>query len=253
MGLWDCIAWGWAPYLCRLKDGWEWSGGSAAVGVSLPLPGGLQGTCSVLAREHACALHRVELVRGSPGLSVASRTLCLPPPVPPDNPDAPGAPADTETAPAPPELTEPQRPWPGLDHIGAIQAGGGLILGLIALFTSYDHITAFGRSIGLQQQWGIPLIAASVATVFIDAQLATRTRDRDRDRADQERDRAAEARERQAEAAERQRQSLAELRRSALLSARVQLDPSPTNRARLRAFITLMGQGLQDDGDAGMA
>ena len=76
---------------------------------------------------------------------------------------------------------------------------------------------------------------------------------RERDRADQERNRAAEARERQAEAAERQRQSLAELRRSALLSARVQLGPSPTNRARLRTFITLMGQGLLDDGDAGMA
>jgi len=48
-----------------------------------------------------------------------------------------------------------------------IQAGGGVILGLIALFSSYDHITAFGHSIGLQQQWGIPLIAASLATVFI--------------------------------------------------------------------------------------
>jgi hypothetical protein len=41
-----------------------------------------------------------------------------------------------------------------------------VILGLIALFSSYDHITAFGRSIGLQQQWGIPLIFASVATIF---------------------------------------------------------------------------------------
>jgi hypothetical protein len=40
-----------------------------------------------------------------------------------------------------------------------------VILGLIALFSSYDHITLAGRSIGLQQQWGIPLIVASVATV----------------------------------------------------------------------------------------
>jgi hypothetical protein len=38
-----------------------------------------------------------------------------------------------------------------------------------------------------------------------------------------------------------------------LLSARMQLDPSPTNRARLLAFLTLMAQGLQDDGDGGMA
>jgi hypothetical protein len=42
-----------------------------------------------------------------------------------------------------------------------------VILGLIALFSSYDHISVFGRSIGLQQQWGIPLIVASVAVVLI--------------------------------------------------------------------------------------
>ncbi|MCX5953187.1 MAG: hypothetical protein NTZ40_06785 [Cyanobacteria bacterium] len=197
--------------------------------------------------------HRVELVRGrgSPGLSVASRTLCLPPPVPPATPDAPGAPADTESPPAPPELSTPQRPWPGLDHLGAIQASGGLLLGLIALFSSYDHITVFGRSIGLQQQWGIPLIAASVATVFIDSQLATRARDRARDRADQERNRAAETRERQAEAAERQRKSFERLDQATLLSARVQLEPSETNRERLRAFLTLMAQRPLEDNDGG--
>ena len=123
-------------------------------------------------------LPMVELVRGSLGLSIASRPLCLPPPVPPDTPGAPGAPADIEPPSAPPELKAPQRSWPGLDHLGAIQAGGGLTIGLIALFSSYDHITAFGRSIGLQQQWGVFFIVASVATVFIDAQLATRARDR---------------------------------------------------------------------------
>jgi hypothetical protein len=62
-----------------------------------------------------------------------------------------------------------QRAWPGLDHLCAIQAGGGVILGLIALFSSYDHITAFGRSIGLQQQWGVFFIVASLATVFTDS------------------------------------------------------------------------------------
>ncbi len=85
----------------------------------------------------------------------------------PSTPGAPGTPDDSETPPAPPDLSAPLRPWPGLYHLGAIQAGGGLILGLIALFTSYDHITFAGQSIGLQQQWGIPLSAASVATVFI--------------------------------------------------------------------------------------
>jgi len=70
--------------------------------------------------------------------------------------------------PSPPlDCLAPQRSWPGLHGTEVIQAGGGVILGLIALFSSYDHITAFGHSIGLQQQWGIPLIAASLATVFI--------------------------------------------------------------------------------------
>jgi hypothetical protein len=139
-----------------------------------------------------------------------------------------------------------------------------VILGLIALFSSYDHITAFGRSIGLQQQWGIPLIAASVAVVLIDSQLATRARDRARDRADQaaleakrERSRAADEanreRNRAAEARERQRKSFERLDQAALLSARVQLDPSTTNRNRLRAFLTLMAQRPLEDGDAGMA
>ena len=199
--------------------------------------------------------------------------LCcvLPTPLVPPSPPDPAPPsAGSEEPPDPPEFPSTLRHWSGhdslgldrlgLDRLGLNQTIGGLVLGLIALYSSYDHITFAGRSIPLQQQWGIPLIAASVATVVVDAQLATRSplraaQDAERmaDEANRERNRAAEARERQAEAAERQRQSLAELRRSALLSARMQLDPSPTNRARLRAFLTLMGQGLLDDGDAGMA
>jgi hypothetical protein len=53
---------------------------------------------------------------------------------------------------------------------------GGLILGLIALLTSDDHINLAGHTIALQQQWGIPCIAASVATVVVDAELASRSR-----------------------------------------------------------------------------
>jgi hypothetical protein len=144
-------------------------------------------------------------------------------------------------------LPAPQRSWPGLDHLGAIQAGGGLILGLIALFSSYDHITAFGRSIGLQQQWGVFFIVASVATVFIDAQLATRSRLRAAEDAERMADEAARERDRTTEARERQRKSFERLDQAALLSARVQLDPSPSNRARLRAFLSLITQGLQDE------
>jgi hypothetical protein len=182
----------------------------------------------------------------------------LPTPLVPSSTPEPAPPsAGSEEPPDPPEFPSTLRHWSGhdslgldrlgLDRLGLNQTIGGLVLGLIALYSSYDHITFAGRSIPLQQQWGIPLIAASVATVVVDAQLATRSRLRaaqdaariadetteERDRADQERNRAAEARERQAESLER-------LDQAALLSARVQLDPNPTNRARLQFFLTLM-------------
>jgi hypothetical protein len=151
----------------------------------------------------------------------------------------------------------------GLDRLGVLQVLGGIALSLIALYSSYDHITVFGRSIALQQQWGIPFIAASLATVVVDAQLASGSRlraadaalraaqdaarvadeaARQRNLADRERNRAAEASERQAEAAASQRESLEDIRRAVFLSARVQLDPTPTNRARLQAFLTLMAE-----------
>ena len=190
----------------------------------------------------------------------------LPPPgVSPTTPDPGPPPAGSKKPLVPPEFLATLRPWSGLDRIGLTQSIGGLVLGLIALFSSYDHITFAGRSIPLQQQWGIPFIFASVATVFTgcvqyraplgrDAQLATRSRLRaanerevDRNRADQERNRAAEARERQAQDAERQNKELALLRRSALLSARVQLNPNPTNRDRLQFLVTLLDQTSVQD------
>ena len=164
-------------------------------------------------------------------------------------PSAAGPPPGSEEPLAPPDLPTTPLPWPGLDRFGLIQAIAGLIFGLIALFSSYDHITLAGHSLPLQQQWGIPLILASVATVVVDAQLATRSRLRaenaaasERDRADQERNRAAEARELQAEGFER-------LDQAALLSGRVQLDPTPTNRARFQFFLTLLAQSSMGDPD----
>ncbi len=68
---------------------------------------------------------------------------------------------------APPEALDSQRSWPGLDRLGLIQAIGGLFLGLIALFSSYDHVNIPGRNLPLQQQWGILFIAASVATIVV--------------------------------------------------------------------------------------
>ena len=197
-------------------------------------------------------------------------------------PSAAGPPPGSEEPPVPPELPAKSPSWPALDRLGLTQAIGGLALGLIALFSSYDHLTFAGRNIPIPQQWGFPLIAASVAIVFVDAQLATgfrlraadeRKSDRDRaeqreneadrernlagkerqradrernlageerQRADRERNRADEARDRQAETAERQNAALDLLRRSALLSARVQLDSSEINRARLQTFLSLL-------------
>ena len=144
----------------------------------------------------------------------------------------------------------------GFDSQALIQLIGGLVIGLIALYTSYDHINVGSHRFSLNQQWGVVFIVASLAVVLVDAQLASRSRRREedrriqdartaaeeRERADQDRNRAAEARQRQAEATERQGQGIALLRGAALLSARLQLDPSELNRSRLNAFLALLAQ-----------
>jgi hypothetical protein len=151
----------------------------------------------------------------------------------------------------------------GFDGQGGLQLIGGLVIGLIALYSSYDHVNFFHSTIHLNQQWGVWLIVTSLAVVAIDAQLASRSRlgeenrrceealarsreandaAEERNRADSERNRAAEARECQAEATKRQGQGIALLRSAALLSARVQLDPSELNRSRLNAFLALLAE-----------
>jgi hypothetical protein len=179
-------------------------------------------------------------------------------PVPPQPPAVPPA--------SPPVAFTPL----GLDGQGLLEAAAGTVIALIALFSSYDHITLISRTIPLQQQWGVWLIAASLALVFVDAQLATRSQlraayerdeeryradqernradqernraDQERNRTDQERKRADQERKRAAERAERQRQGIARLHRCALLGGRVQLDPSPANTRRYRAILALMAE-----------
>jgi hypothetical protein len=124
---------------------------------------------------------------------------------------------------------------------------GGLVLGLIALFSSYDHITLAGRTLQLQQQWGIPFIIASLATVFVDAQLATRSPLRAAQDAARAEDETARERDRAAAARERQRESFKRLDQAALLSGRVQLNPTPTNRARFQFFLTLIADVSSPD------
>ena len=174
-----------------------------------------------------------------------------------------------------PKLEKLRRPAFNLDRQGWTQAIGGLVIALIALYSSYDHISLPAFQIRINQQWGVWFIAASLAFVFIDAQLATGSRSRaahdaaeerdranqeryrtdleryrtdlernranqERNRANQERYQAAEARERQAEGTERQGQGIALLRGAALLSARYQLDPTELNRSRLSAYLALL-------------
>ncbi len=76
-------------------------------------------------------------------------------------------PPTSDEPPVSPESPSTPLPWPGLDRLGLTQAIGGLALGLIALFSSDDHLTIAGRLLTIPQQWGIPLIAASVAIIFI--------------------------------------------------------------------------------------
>ena len=162
----------------------------------------------------------------------------------------PGAGQDAEGA---PESKQRSCRFLGFDSQGWLQLIGGLVVGLIALYSSYDHFNVFGRVISLNQQWGIWFIVASLAVVFIefvqysaplgrDAQLASRSRPRAKNEAAEARDRANQERDRAAEAAERQGQGIALLRGAALLSARVQLDPSELNRSRLNAFLALLAE-----------
>ena len=135
----------------------------------------------------------------------------------------------------------------GFDGQGGLQLIGGLVIGLIALYSSYDHVNFLSSTIHLNQQWGIWLIVASLAVVVIDAQLASRSRLGEENRRIQDERTATEARKRQAKQTERQGQGIALLRSAALLSARVQLDPSELNRSRLNAFLALLAEEALND------
>ena len=133
-----------------------------------------------------------------------------------------------------------------LDRQGWITVVAGLLLALITLFTSYDHVDlpALG-TISIDQQIGVPLLLASLAALAFEAELASRRRSRDQsdrareaDLAAEERDRATEERERALRRAQRQD-------RCTLEQLRYQLDPSAANARRLADLIAL----LQEYGD----
>ena len=129
----------------------------------------------------------------------------------------------------------------GLDPQGWITVLAGVLLALITLFTSYDHVDLFGFiAIRLNQQIGLLVIAASLATLVGEAQLASRRRLRDQRERAQEADEAAQERELAARRAQRQT-------RCTLVQLRYQLDPTAFNAGRVRDMIAL----LEDYGDLG--
>ena len=129
----------------------------------------------------------------------------------------------------------------GLDLQGWITVVAGLLIALITLFTSYAYVDlpVFG-TVSIDQQIGVPLLLASLATLVGDAQLATRRRSRDQsDRAREaalraeERNRAAEERERALRRAQRQA-------RCNLLQFRYLLAPTPANTRTIANLIALL-------------
>ena len=122
----------------------------------------------------------------------------------------------------------------GFDLQGLITVIAGVLLALITLFTGYDHVDLFGRAtIRINQQIGLSVLFASLATLVVVAQLASRRRNRDSNDRAREADSAAEERERAARRAQRQD-------RCTLAQLEFQLSPNDTTRRRLSDLIALL-------------
>lgn len=149
----------------------------------------------------------------------------------------------SETAPDSEATPASRRRCGWFDLQGWLEVLAGIVIALIALLTSYDHIALpAGAALQLPQQWGVWCIAASVALVVADAQLATGSRRRAEDQrlqaeneADRERNRAAQERER---AARSNRVQARALRAGAL----VQLEPSVLHRRFLALVVGELAQ-----------
>ena len=129
----------------------------------------------------------------------------------------------------------------GFDIQGWITVIGGFLLGLITLFTGYDHVDFFGRAtVGINQQVGLLVLVASLATLVVEAQLASRRRYRDQI----DRTRAANATARERDLADRERQRAARRAqrqdRCTLAQLEFQFSPTAINRQRLSDLIALL-------------
>ncbi len=136
-----------------------------------------------------------------------------------------------------------------MDPQAWIAFAAAILLALITLFSSYNHvfIPGFATSFPLPQQAGIPCIFVALAAAAGELKLASNSRyesaelraraeyktAEERERADNERNRAAEERERAAFRARRQAQCN-------LVQLRHQLDPSERNARRIQDVISLL-------------
>jgi hypothetical protein len=154
--------------------------------------------------------------------------------------DAGGGPVDPgagQVAEVAPESEERSCRFLGFDAQGGLQLIGGLVVGLIALYSSYDHFNVFGRVISLNQQRGVCFIIASLAVVAVVAegfcaavaQLASRSRGREEDRRREE----ALARSRDANEAARERNRRARQEAAQFRRARVEADAQQAQLAYL--------------------
>jgi hypothetical protein len=114
-----------------------------------------------------------------------------------------------------------------IDAPAVLEAVAGVVVALVALFSSYDHISFFGRVVSVQQQWGVWLIVVSLPLVLVDAQLAAGSRRR-----------AEEDRAREAARVARLDRIRNRLDRSRLA---FELDPSAAHRRQLQRLLILLG------------
>ena len=127
------------------------------------------------------------------------------------------------------------------DQQGWITIVAGLLLALITLFTSYSHVDLpILGAIRINQQTGIPLLVASLATLVVEVQLASRRRSRAADRAAEERNRAAEERNRAAAERERALRRAQCQNRCTLVQLRHQLSPTTAHAQQVANLISLL-------------
>jgi hypothetical protein len=129
---------------------------------------------------------------------------------------------------------------PHLDRQAAATLLAGSLLIAISFLTNYGHGAILHlSSLSLDEQIGVSLHTAALAALFGDAELATRLRDRTRDR-------EAETRERELEARNRATQERERATRCRIAVLRFQLADTPINRLRLNETLALLLEELRE-------